>query len=297
LTANRPALLLLAALFVLPAAALADDALALQRVLPSDPLLPPATLRGVPSTAHAPPDLGQLRERRDQAPRPSGIPEQKLEGMRMAAVSYGIRGGLAWRTWEIDKTLERQADHLSAIYNFTLLILPLPGGGSVIPPVVEEGEQAMTISSDGSGMSSSKKVLRIVRPAHMSPSVPDWRVYLVRYWPDPEPPRAELMPDSDEEKQAWDRWVGDGWTIGVRQANDIFRDDLGRLTRDIVGMALYHRLVAQGVVHELYVDQHDRGITGGGDTLRIGERAVRITAPATLNARSAEWQPILLETP
>ncbi|WP_206747708.1 type IV secretory system conjugative DNA transfer family protein [Telmatospirillum siberiense] len=215
----------------------------------------------------------------------------------MAAASYGIRGGLARRTWEINKELERQTNRLSGIYNFAPLVIPLPEGGSVIPPVVEDGDQAMSVSGDGTDMKASKKVLRIVRPAHISPIIPNWRVYLVRYWPAPEIPRNELMPQTDEEKAAWSKWVAGGWEIGVRQANDIFRVNTDRLTRDMVGMALYHRLVAQGMIHDLYIDQRERGVTGGGDTLHIGERIVRITAPAQLNPKTGEWSPIILDQP
>ena len=45
-------------------------------------------------------------------------------------------------------------------------------------------------------------------------------------------------------------------------------------------MIRYRKLLAQGIVSAPYALQIDRGVTGGGDEMRIGDRAVTITGPS-----------------
>ena len=40
-----------------------------------------------------------------------------------------------------------------------------------------------------------------------------------------------------------------------------------------------------------YAMQVDRGVTGGGDEMRVGDRAVKITGPSQLMTEAYEWQP------
>jgi hypothetical protein len=49
----------------------------------------------------------------------------------------------------------------------------------------------------------------------------------------------------------WNKWVAEGWADGEKQAVDIFLADLGRLERDIVGMARYRVLLRAGLGHRL----------------------------------------------
>ncbi|HEY8189887.1 MAG TPA: type IV secretory system conjugative DNA transfer family protein, partial [Micavibrio sp.] len=81
------------------------------------------------------------------------------------------------------------------------------------------------------------------------------------------------------------------WDKGVEQANDIFEDDLHMLTADYQGMVRYRMLLAQGMISPPYALLVDRGVTGGGDQMRIGDRAVQITGRPQFQPRSDSWQP------
>src|SRR3546814_4335020 len=44
-----------------------------------------------------------------------GMPEVRVTALRSAAQSFGARGGLAWRSHEINRMLDRQAGHLDQV--------------------------------------------------------------------------------------------------------------------------------------------------------------------------------------
>ena len=60
------------------------------------------------------------------------------------------------------------------------------------------------------------------------------------------PTRA--LPRTKQEVAYWNKWVAEGWADGEKQAVEIFLADLGRLERDIVGMARYRVLLRAGLV-------------------------------------------------
>jgi defect-in-organelle-trafficking protein DotC len=57
-------------------------------------------------------------------------------------------------------------------------------------------------------------------------------------------------------------------------------------------MIRYRKLLAKGIISAPYALHVDRGITGGGDEMRIGDRAVQITGPSQLMTEGVEWQPV-----
>ena len=59
-------------------------------------------------------------------------------------------------------------------------------------------------------------------------------------------------------------------------------------------MVRYRSLVAQGILNEMYFAAADRGITGGGDEMKVGDKVVRITIPARLNESSDSWTPVVV---
>jgi len=50
-------------------------------------------------------------------------------------------------------------------------------------------------------------------------------------------------------------------------------------------------LLAQGMISPPYALQVDRGITGGGDEMRIGDRAVQLTGVPELITGAKQWTP------
>ena len=112
-----------------------------------------------------------------------------------------------------------------------------------------------------------------------------------RDWGDIEPPPDILLPENDEERKIWKELVTEGWEYGIQQANDIFESDLARLIADFEGMVRYRLLLSQGMISAPYALQVDRGITGGPNEMRIGDRAIEITGVPQLITGSEQWQP------
>ena len=119
---------------------------------------------------------------------------------------------------------------------------------------------------------------------------PGRRSYLVRAWTDPTPPPDDLRPRSKEEGDYWNKWIAEGWAKGERQAVEIFLSDLGRLDRDIVGMARYRVLLRAGLVEQPKVTFANRSVEGGRDKMRVDDRTITITNQPGLNPNRRNWR-------
>lgn len=245
--------------------------------------------------ATEPPELSKLQEiPADTTKVGGGMPDLRPTAMRQAALKFGMEGGLARRTWEIAQVLERRSANLGTIYRFDALTIPVPAGPIMLPPIVTEASDALDVSDDGQTATAARQVYRILSPARIVTVPPHWRSYLVRQWAAPGQPAENTRPKDSVEREAWRRWVTEGWDQGSQFADETLASDLARLNRDFLGMIRYRTLVAQGVMRDLYLAQADMGVTGGGGEMRVGDRLVRISAPAQLNSNTADWKPILV---
>ncbi len=208
-----------------------------------------------------------------------------------AAVSYGARAGLAWRTYEIRQEIEQRARYLDKVFDFSSLLIPAPSGLLIEPPIVSEGINAMIIETDGQEAAVSDRIYNIVNNARIVSAPRNWRTYLEREYGNVDPPPDILRPENAEERAIWIEQVNKGWEEGVRQADEIFEEDLNLLNADFQGMIRYRLLLSQGMISAPFSLLTDRGVTGGGDEMRIGDRAVQITGRPQLMTGFDEWQP------
>ena len=221
-----------------------------------------------------------------------GLPlDIRLDAIKEAATSFGARGGLAWRSYAIRQELEQRARSLDKVFDFKQLLIAAPSGLLIEPPIISESINNMLIEGDGQQAAVSDRIYNIINNARIVSAPRSWRNYLERDWGVAEPPPDILRPEDEEERELWVELVARGWEEGVRQANEIFEDDLNILTADFEGMIRYRTLLSQGMVSQPYALQVDRGITGGGDEMRIGDRAVQITGVPELMTGSDEWKP------
>lgn len=242
----------------------------------------------------APPTLDELQvvpPNPGDAIKGSDNPELRTEGLTDAAMSFGARGGLASRTYQIRKTLQEKAAYLDSIYDFKRLLITAPSGLLIEPPIISEAQDAMLIENGGQTAAVADTVYNINVDAKIVSAPRNWRAYLERDWGDVTPPPAVLYPSTPEEKAAWLATLRKGWDEGTQQANEVFQADLDRLNADFRGMIRYRMLLSQGIVSAPFTLQTDRGVTGGGKEMRVGDRALQITGPSELQARPYEWQP------
>lgn len=213
------------------------------------------------------------------------------DAMREAALSYGMRGGLAWRTFEIRRELVTRASYLDRIYDFRQLLIPAPSGMLIEPPVISAAENAMLIDAKGVEAAVADRIYNISANARIVAAPRLWNNYLERDWGEVTPPPDILRPNDEHERKKWINWINEGWERGVQQADEIFEADLNQLVADYQGMVRYRMLLAQGMVSPPYALLVDRGVTGGGNQMRIGDRAVQITGMPEFVPGSEQWQP------
>jgi len=149
----------------------------------------------------------------------------------------------------------------------------------------------MLIDNGGQEAAVSDKIYNIISNAKISSAARNWRIYLEREWGDVDPPPEILRPRDEGEQAVWSDLLTKGWEQGVLQANEIFEEDLNRLTADFRGMVRYRTLLAQGMVSPPYALHVDRGVTGDGNEMRVGDRAVQITGVPELITGTDQWRP------
>ena len=241
-----------------------------------------------------PPTLEEIQniERENNAIGEIGLPiDIRLDAVKEAAISYGARAGLAARTYEIRKQIDGQSRYLDKVYDFGKLLVPAPSGLLIEPPVVSEAENNMLIDFDGQEAAVSDRIYHIINNARIVSGPRNWRGYLEREWGEVEPPPDILRPEGNEEREVWNDYTERGWEQGILQANEIFEEDLNLLNADFQGMVRYRMLLSQGMISPPHALQVDRGITGDGDEMRVGDRAVKITGVPELMTGFDEWRP------
>ena len=244
----------------------------------------------VPAT-EPPPGLATLQA---FAPEPGPeVPfaaEKRASAVRLAALGFGARAGLARRAWEIAAMLDRHGAKLSAIYRFGDLVLRRDGF-TLLPPVLAETRRAFRLEPAGTRAASARRVLRILEPARLVSAAPDWRDWLERSWRPAEPPASVLFPRSAREDARWRRLLAEGWAEGVALADDIFAADLDRLNRVFEGVVLWHRLSRAGMLTAPGVEIERAGVSGHESLMRIGSASARIARPARFELDARLWAP------
>ncbi|MBR0641210.1 type IV secretory system conjugative DNA transfer family protein [Plastoroseomonas hellenica] len=240
----------------------------------------------------APPSLEQLQAARPGDQGGGGLETGRAETLRQAALIFGAQGGLAARSFAINEMLRRHEAQLNTVYDFRPLVLPVGAGQTLMrPPIISEAQMAFALGENGQVARETSCIFEITREAQLTSAPPNWRAYLVRTWGTPARPADAALPRTSREVEYWNRVLAEGWAQGERQAVDIFLSDLGRLQRDIVGMARYRVLLRVGLVEEPRVAFQSTAAEGGRSRLAIGDRTVRITDQPGLQANRRRWRP------
>jgi defect-in-organelle-trafficking protein DotC len=238
-----------------------------------------------------PPSLETLQAARAGAAGPgSGLEPGREEVLHAAGLAYGAQGGLAARSFAINEMLRRYEASLDSVYDFGPLVLH-HGSSQILmrPPIVSQAQMAFALGDAGQVARETACVYSITRQAQLASAPPNWRSYLVRDWGWPRRPSEAVLPRTEPEAAYWNKFVAEGWAQGEKQGVEIFLSDLGRLQRDIIGMARYRVLLRAGVVENPKVVFENSVVNGGGAELRAGDKIARITEQRGLLATTAAW--------
>jgi defect-in-organelle-trafficking protein DotC len=216
----------------------------------------------------------------------------RRDAQKEAALSYGARGGLAKRGYQIAEQLKSYEHILDGVFNFRALLVQAPSGLLIEPPIIRESLDSILITANGNEAAVADRVLNINKQAKIVSAPRDWRNYInMVYETDIPPPPKVLWPKDAKEQAAWNGWVRQGWKAGYEQGEEAFEANLSRLTADYNGMVRYRMLLAEGMISQPYAMHEDRGVTGGKNEMRVGDRALRITGPSQFLTGSELWKP------
>ena len=223
---------------------------------------------------------------------PAGEERDRLRGgaVRDMGLSFGARGGLAWGSREINRRLMERASELTRTFDFNALLLRDRRGVLLLPPVVSESRDTMEQMEEGRVLRVADAFYEIIEPARFVPVAPLWHAYLIRTYAAPDMPPMELLPRTAAERELWRRSVAEGWEAGLRQADDIFREDMRRLERDFQGMVRYAALLRENRITAPFVAAASHGVTGTADAVRVNDRSFRITSDAALSRDPRAWR-------
>lgn len=216
----------------------------------------------------------------------------RRDAQREAALSYGARGGLAKRQYQVAERLDDFEQVMDGVFNFRALLVRAPSGLMIEPPIVRESLDNILITNDGNEAAVADQILDINKQAKIVSAPRDWRNYLTpEYETEITPPPRVLWPKDDKEQMEWNSWVKQGWTAGYNQGEETFETNLNQLVSDYNGMVRYRTLLAEGKISAPFAMHEERGVTGGKNLMRVGDRALRITGPSEFLTGSQEWKP------
>ena len=217
--------------------------------------------------------------------------DMRRDAQKEAALSYGARGGLAKRNYQIMESMEGFDQVLDKVFDFRSLLAATASGLLIEPPIIKEAIDAMIITHGGDEAAVADTIFNINKKAKIVTAPRDWRQYLVQSWSLVPPPPRVLWPKNRKEQASWSMWIEQGWNAGFDQAEQMFELNVNRLVADYVGMVRYKMLLAQGMISKPYALHEDRGITKNKNQMRVGDRALRITGPSQFLTGAELWKP------
>lgn len=206
-----------------------------------------------------------------------------------SAMSIGAQAGLAWSSQMMNKRMLKDRKYLDTIFNFNGMVL----SHGIMPPVLVQGDHTLNLA-DPNTIRVADRTYKIVEQAHFATTPPNWREYLWMTYEKPELPHRSLLPRNAEEQKVWRRGVRAGWEKGIQQGYNIFHQNLARLKRDYLGMALYRRLLQQKMINPPFVARTELGVTGDGTDMRINDQVLRIVEQPELQTNSRGWRAIVV---
>lgn len=243
-----------------------------------------------------PPDLASYQSAPPIASDVTAPGHLRQMAVREAAVSLGMRGGLAHRSWELQQQLAAREGELSRTFSFSTLLIAGPMGMTIEPPVLTEERDARRVEENGARAAVARRRFRILQPARFVATPRSWRTYLI-YDPGPVDPINPLLAPQSGEHDEWARAVAEGWKDGVRQADEIFAVRLSDLETDFAGMLLYRQLLVQGLVTAPVSASNNRGVTSDGTEMLIDDTVLTISGPAVFQARADRWRALPFASP
>lgn len=209
--------------------------------------------------------------------------------IREAAQLVTLQTAIAWRYKRLLERVESYSGIMDTAFNFSPLLMT-HGDALIMPPVLTRAGASMRIEKPDTATSSTTSY-ELLAPARYVSAAPHWREFLMTDgFPAPEKPNPAVMPKDDRERAIWRTAVREAWAQGVAEADQLFADNVARMTREYRGVMLYHLLTAQHLLSRVGTASADLGMktSDNGNKLNIGQRVYRITAPSVFTIKNVE---------
>lgn len=226
-----------------------------------------------------PHELKEILEIKGGAPKgESAVAQMRPAAIREAAQLATFQKAIAWRYGQLVAETGKYGNIMDTAFNFSPLLLT-QGEALIMPPLIAKSGASMRIE-DNDTATSAKATYELLEPARYISAAPTWREFLmVDNFPKPEEPNPALLPQNSAERAIWREAVRHAWHEGIEQADQLFADNVARMTREYRGVMLYHLLTAQHLLSKLETASANLGrySSGNGMKLNIGQRVFRIT--------------------
>ena len=194
--------------------------------------------------------------------------------VRDAARTISFQKAVALRYAELNRACEERADLLGSIFSFSSLLID----GHILPPVLGFAGPVHTLH-DKDSASSVDETYTIRSQARLVSTDPSWRDYLTQHF-DALEIRPECLPKNSKERSIWQDAVKSGWAQGTAQAEEVFQQNMDRLTADYRGMLRFTMLHKRGLVSLPVMARGHIPIRVGRTTLDINQTVFRLTRPS-----------------
>lgn len=222
-------------------------------------------------------------------------PKKAMDAMRITtiettALSFGAQAGLKWRYDQINALLKDKWQGKLDTVSFR----PFMTKENILMPSILITKKEENFVSPTKLVTSSISFV-IADEARIVSVPPTFRDYLIKYYPEPTKLHPALQPKTNEEQESWKKGLLRGWDLGVRQANDIFKDGLLRFERDLSGRVNYLNMLRLHMVEEPTLKVNTKAVTFNGRTMNVGETVMEISDP-TNYTNMEEWRSAWLKS-
>lgn len=220
-----------------------------------------------------------------EAPALNTVQTARQQALYDIALSLGVKAGLNNQLKNIQDLIGQNTTQLDKIYQFEPYLIY----SRVVPPVITEARNLYNQSGD-EAVRLSGAMYKIERQARIASVAPNWREYLNFPSAGRLATDTKLYPNNSEEKSLWSKAIRTGWSQGIEQANDMFKQGLDRLNRDYLGILRFHTFVQKGMVTLPVLASSNMAVTKNDKTLTINEELLRLTVLSDFQASPDEWK-------
>lgn len=226
-----------------------------------------------------PKEMAALLEMKGSETKETAVTLLRPLAIREAAQLVTIQTAIAYRYKQLLESTERYASVLDTAFNFSPLFMT-EGAALIQPPVLTRSGASLRIEKPDTA-TSAENAYELLEPARFVSVVPHWReLLMVDGFPEPEKPNPAVLPKNDKERGIWRSAVREAWAQGLAEADQLFANNVARMTRQYRGIMLYHLLTAQRLLSNVGSASASIPMNASDSKLYIGQQVYRITAPS-----------------